>query len=170
MSKGNGIDRYMGIGVALAIGAFGNAYLDLGSRWQRGAGGERRVGRQLERLAKRGWTISHDLPKSSGGNIDHVTLGPGGAMFTIETKLNRFGGRELGQARSHAGYLERALDHPVTPVLCVANGKSKPKLYAGVWCVGSTRLVAFLDQQTTGRRAVDPELVTRLSQRCELSG
>ena len=65
------------------------------------AGGERRVARALRPLERRGWQIDHDVAKPRGGNVDHIALGPNG-LFTIETKLNRFGKRELTQARGHA--------------------------------------------------------------------
>jgi hypothetical protein len=113
------------------------------SRWTRGAGGERRVARALRPLERRGWQIDHDVAKPRGGNVDHVALGPNG-LFTIETKLNRFGKRELTQARGHAVWAARQYHQYATPVLCVANSRRRPKRYAGVWCMGPRHLRRFL--------------------------
>ncbi|MFG2181073.1 nuclease-related domain-containing protein [Streptomyces abikoensis] len=53
--------------------------------WYSGLDGERRVGRELERLTTHGWRVLHGIPKSNGGDIDHLLIGPGG-VFTINTK------------------------------------------------------------------------------------
>ncbi|MEV0093381.1 nuclease-related domain-containing protein [Streptomyces sp. NPDC050738] len=52
-----------------------------------GLGGERRVGRELERLTSQGWRVLHGVPKSNGGDIDHLLIGPGG-VFSINTKCH----------------------------------------------------------------------------------
>lgn len=53
--------------------------------WRRGADGEERMGRILERLP-RGWHVFHDLTIGSrGANIDHLVIGPAG-VFTVNTK------------------------------------------------------------------------------------
>lgn len=52
--------------------------------WRRGAEGERRTAKALRRLARRGWTVVHDLP-GRYGNRDHVVVGPPG-VFLLETK------------------------------------------------------------------------------------
>src|SRR5881397_1164715 len=105
-------------GVAIALGLVGVVRRESARRWQWGAGGERRVGRALRPLERRGWLVMHDLMKPRGGNVDHLVAGPGG-VFTIETKLKRFGTRELGQARAHASWAAKRLGVPVVPVLCV---------------------------------------------------
>ncbi|WP_087883130.1 nuclease-related domain-containing protein [Streptomyces alboflavus] len=56
--------------------------------WYVGLEGERRVGRELERLASRGWRVLHGVPKSNGGDIDHLLIGPGG-VFSINTKCHQ---------------------------------------------------------------------------------
>ncbi|WP_345667475.1 nuclease-related domain-containing protein [Streptomyces similanensis] len=56
--------------------------------WYIGLEGERRVGRELERLASSGWRVLHGVEKSNGGDIDHLLVGPGG-VFTINTKTHR---------------------------------------------------------------------------------
>jgi hypothetical protein len=54
--------------------------------WQRGARGERRTARQLNRLARHGWIVFHDLAvPSSRANADHVAIGPAG-LFLVDSK------------------------------------------------------------------------------------
>lgn len=53
--------------------------------WYTGLEGERRVGRELRRLSVYGWRVLHGVPKSNGGDIDHLLIGPGG-VFSINTK------------------------------------------------------------------------------------
>ncbi|WP_256725685.1 nuclease-related domain-containing protein [Streptomyces sp. IMTB 2501] len=56
--------------------------------WYTGLEGERRVGRELERLSPLGWRVLHGIEKSNGGDIDHLLIGPGG-VFSINTKTHR---------------------------------------------------------------------------------
>ena len=98
-AHGDGRTIFYVLAAVAALVAWGS--LRESSRWTRGAGGERRVARALRPLERRGWQIDHDVAKPRGGNVDHIALGPNG-LFTIETKLNRFGKRELTQARGHA--------------------------------------------------------------------
>jgi len=56
--------------------------------WRLGAAGERRVGRQLERLTKNDprWRCLHAIPVGRrGADIDHLVIGPGG-VFTLNAK------------------------------------------------------------------------------------
>jgi hypothetical protein len=54
--------------------------------WQRGARGERRTARQLNRLARHGWVMFHDLAiPNSRGNVDHLVIGPAG-VFLVDSK------------------------------------------------------------------------------------
>lgn len=46
--------------------------------------GEKAVGRFLDRLRERGYSVFHDV-LGANFNIDHVLVGPGG-VFTVETK------------------------------------------------------------------------------------
>ncbi|GHB58799.1 hypothetical protein GCM10010331_53260 [Streptomyces xanthochromogenes] len=55
--------------------------------WYTGLDGERRVGRELERLSALGWRVLHGVEKSNGGDIDHLLIGPGG-VFSINTKTH----------------------------------------------------------------------------------
>ncbi|QLJ00419.1 NERD domain-containing protein [Streptomyces sp. NEAU-sy36] len=56
--------------------------------WYTGLEGERRVGRELARLSAQGWRVLHGIPKSNGGDIDHLLIGPGG-VFNINTKTHQ---------------------------------------------------------------------------------
>lgn len=56
--------------------------------WRAGLAGERRVGAELERLARRGWRVLHSIPLAGDVDIDHVLIGPGGA-FCFNTKCHR---------------------------------------------------------------------------------
>ncbi|MFE1907420.1 nuclease-related domain-containing protein, partial [Streptomyces gardneri] len=65
--------------------------------WYTGLEGERRVGRELKRLAPLGWRALHGIQKSSGGDIDHLLIGPGG-VFSINTKTHRGASVWVGDA------------------------------------------------------------------------
>jgi Nuclease-related domain len=54
--------------------------------WQRGARGERRTARQLDRLTRHGWVVFHDLAiPDSRANADHLIIGPAG-VFLADSK------------------------------------------------------------------------------------
>jgi hypothetical protein len=54
--------------------------------WQRGAHGERRTARLLDRLPCEGYVVFHDLAvPDSPANIDHLVIGPTG-VFVIDSK------------------------------------------------------------------------------------
>jgi hypothetical protein len=54
--------------------------------WQRGAHGERRTARLLDRLTRDGYVVFHDLAVSgSDANVDHLVIGPTG-LFVIDSK------------------------------------------------------------------------------------
>jgi hypothetical protein len=54
--------------------------------WQRGAAGERRTARLLDRLTRDGFVVFHDLAvPSSPANVDHLVIGPTG-LFVIDSK------------------------------------------------------------------------------------
>jgi hypothetical protein len=54
--------------------------------WQRGARGERRTARRLDRLARDGNVVFHDLAvPGSPANVDHFVIGPTG-LFVIDSK------------------------------------------------------------------------------------
>jgi Nuclease-related domain len=54
--------------------------------WRRGAHGERRTARLLDRLTRDGFVVFHDLavPRSPA-NVDHLVIGPSG-VFVIDSK------------------------------------------------------------------------------------
>jgi hypothetical protein len=55
--------------------------------WQRGAHGERRTARLLDRLTGNGFVVFHDLamPGNTSANVDHLVIGPSG-VFVIDSK------------------------------------------------------------------------------------
>jgi hypothetical protein len=54
--------------------------------WQRGARGERRTARELDRLTEHGWVVFHDLAvPDSRANADHLIIGPAG-VFLADSK------------------------------------------------------------------------------------
>jgi hypothetical protein len=54
--------------------------------WQRGAHGERRTARLLDRLTRDGFVVFHDLAvPGSPANVDHLVIGPSG-VFIIDSK------------------------------------------------------------------------------------
>jgi hypothetical protein len=54
--------------------------------WRRGAAGERRTARLLDRLAPDGFVVFHDLAlPGSPANVDHLVIGPTG-VFVIDSK------------------------------------------------------------------------------------
>jgi Nuclease-related domain len=54
--------------------------------WQRGAHGERRTARLLDRLTGDGYVVFHDLAvPGSDANVDHLVIGPSG-VFVIDSK------------------------------------------------------------------------------------
>ncbi len=106
--------------------------------WYTGLKGERKVGRELERLVPHGWRVLHGIEKGNGGDIDHLLIGPGG-VFTINTKTHRGASVWVGDtmtkvnggkpqpyaaaSRAEADYVRSVLgrhcdfDVPVDPVL-----------------------------------------------------
>jgi Nuclease-related domain len=55
--------------------------------WQRGAHGERRTARLLDRLTRDGYVVFHDLAvPGSPANVDHLVVGPSGGVFVIDSK------------------------------------------------------------------------------------
>jgi hypothetical protein len=54
--------------------------------WRRGAKGERRTARLLDRLTRDGYVVFHDLAlPGSPANVDHLVIGPSG-VFVIDSK------------------------------------------------------------------------------------
>jgi hypothetical protein len=55
--------------------------------WRRGAHGEQRTARLLDRLTGDGYVVFHDLavPGNASANVDHLVIGPSG-VFVIDSK------------------------------------------------------------------------------------
>jgi hypothetical protein len=60
---------------------------DQARAWQRGAHGERRTARLLDRLTRDGFVAFYDLavPGNTSANVDHLVIGPTG-LFVIDSK------------------------------------------------------------------------------------
>jgi hypothetical protein len=103
--------------------------------WQRGAAGERRTARLLDRLTRDGFVVFHDLAvPGSTANVDHLAIGPTG-VFVIDSKQwtgsvhqsadglawhNHYRlDRTLETVRWEADTLSRILGARTTPLLCV---------------------------------------------------
>ncbi|MFF9347526.1 nuclease-related domain-containing protein [Streptomyces sp. NPDC014734] len=142
--------------------------------WKAGLRGERVVGRELARFARRGWHTLHSVPLSPTWDVDHLLIGPGG-VFSINTKnhrgksiwvgdhavrINHGEGRPyLRNSRREAAIVSRVLERgcgfPIAanPVLVFV----RP---AGLTVVSSLRDVRALDER--GLAALAP-LTGRLS-------
>ncbi|MEV7784129.1 nuclease-related domain-containing protein [Streptomyces sp. NPDC088106] len=55
--------------------------------WRKGLEGEKRVGAELDRLARRGWRVLHSIPLANNVDVDHLLIGPGG-VFSMNTKYH----------------------------------------------------------------------------------
>jgi hypothetical protein len=105
--------------------------------WQRGAHGERRTARLLERLTRDGYVVFHDLAvPDSSANVDHLVIGPSG-VSVIDSKQwsgsvhqgsdglvwhNHYRyrlDRTLETVRWEAETLGRRLGTPIAALLCV---------------------------------------------------
>jgi Nuclease-related domain len=104
--------------------------------WRRGAEGERRTARLLDRLARDGYVVFHDLavPGTTSANVDHLVIGPSG-VFVIDSKQwsgsvrqgadglvwhNHYRlDRTLETVRWGAQTMGRLLGTHTTPLVCV---------------------------------------------------
>jgi hypothetical protein len=103
--------------------------------WQRGAAGERRTARLLDRLTRNGYVVFHDLAvPDSPANVDHLAIGPTG-VFVIDSKQwtgsvhqsadglawhNHYRlDRTLETVRWEAQQVSRLLGTCIHPLLCV---------------------------------------------------
>jgi hypothetical protein len=108
---------------------------DQARTWQRGAQGERRTARLLDRLTRDGFVVFHDLAvPGSPANVDHLVIGPTG-VFVIDSKQwtgsVQQGGdglvwhnhypldRTLETVRWEAQVVGRLLGTRIHPLLCV---------------------------------------------------
>lgn len=135
------------------------------SYWRHGAAGERRTGRRLDRLRRRGYVVLHDLAvPGSRANIDHVVVGPCG-VGVVDSKYRRghvrFGGRRgylrigntgapllVKSVKWEAEEVDRALFAelgrrvPVLPVLAVHTSRSRLPHWREFVCFGVPILAA----------------------------
>ncbi len=126
--------------------------------WRRGAEGEERVARVLDRLRKRGWSVEHDLAiPGTKANIDHLVDSPRG-LFVVDTKNYRGRlhfdqgvlqrghssfAREVQSVRWQADFVRRtrAGCSPVHCIICVLGAELPcPRIvFGGVVVVAGTR-------------------------------
>lgn len=116
--------------------------------WWQGSGAERDVARRLDALRDDGWLVIHDLPRDTGGNLDHYLSGPTGA-FAIETKLGRNRAAARNQAISNAVWAKSKFGARwVTAILCVGTEPpAQPVKQGYAWVLGPEHLVEFVRQQ-----------------------
>lgn len=175
-------------GVALAIAAVIGLLRPSRSElaWRKGASGERRVGRVLDSLSRKGVVSLHDLSMpGSRANIDHVAVGPAG-VFVVDAKRYKgklevrsrvsavwINGRDrshlLHQVRKQADLVERILaqagldDVAVQPVLCFVDTEIplfSPKRVNGVVLCTSNTLRRRIPP--TKSVALSPDQISRV--------
>lgn len=82
-------------------------------QYRKGTSGERKVGRELNRLHKNGWGILHSIPIYDGNaDLDHLIIGPGG-VWTVNAKSQRTGdvrvhGDRMVVGRTSVSYIPAA--------------------------------------------------------------
>lgn len=124
-------------------------YTDEAVNYFLGGRAERRVSHELEPLREQGWTIAHNVPRESRGNLDHFVSGPTGA-FAIETKSGKYRAADRGQAISNAIWAKEKFGKRfVTAVLCVETGPpDQPKMElhgkSECWILGPAQLREWL--------------------------
>lgn len=106
--------------------------------WRKSLAGEKRVGAELNRLARHGWRVLHSIPLANHVDVDHLLIGPGG-VFSINKKHHHDKAVWVGddsvkvnhgkpapyarKSRAEAKRVVRVLEHycgfpvPVEPVL-----------------------------------------------------
>ncbi len=133
--------------------------------WRKGAEGEIRTARILERLGRE-YVIQHDLVlPGTRANIDHLVIGPTG-IFTVETKnysdpvkvargrvtcRGRSMERIVVQARAQSEAAGKALERRVIPLVCVVGagvktGVLRPPVVNGVRFCNNRRLVSVINR------------------------
>ena len=131
--------------------------------WQRGAAGEQRTARLLDRLGRDGYVVFHDLAMPhSPANLDHLVVGPSG-VFVIDSKQwsgqvhqssdgliwhnhYRLDGT-LATIRWQAETLGRLLGIPVAPLVCVHGAHIQ---HGGLQAQGVAIVPATLLRSTVG--------------------
>jgi Nuclease-related domain len=101
--------------------------------WQRGAHGERRTARLLDRLTRDGYVVFHDLAvPGSDANLDHLVIGRSG-VFVIDTK------QWTGQVRQGADGLVWHNHYPLDRTLETVRWEAQ-----AIGCLLGTRAAALL--------------------------
>lgn len=114
-----------------------------GTSWHIGATGETVTGNLLEPLELHGWHILHAAPCPSGGDIDHLAIGPGG-LFVINTKYLR--GAEVQADGDHLRLDGRCRDSDlIERSRLEASGASEVLSTATGLQVSAVPVLAFVD-------------------------
>lgn len=154
--------------------------------WNAGSVGEERAARKLDLLKPYGFTCLHDVLLAPGKkwNLDHLVVGPPGVFF-IDAKnwrghINVRGNTvyrswyagpkqgnqtvtmddEVNKVRGMAAHASARFGERVTPVICLAGGKSRQfkgvQKAAGVYIISVDEVATWL---RTLPMALAPELV-----------
>jgi hypothetical protein len=123
--------------------------------WRRGAAGERRVARALERLVPLGYTVLYDraLP-GTGANADALVIGPGG-VFLIDAKNYR---APLRVGRDGQVYAGRVHLGPTCATVRFVAGRAAGALAAQLgagWSVAVQPVLALAGPPPPRRLAVE---------------
>ena len=136
--------------VAAGLGWRSRRWARLSRRSAIGASSERLVGKQLGRLQREGWTITHSLGWRGGGDIDHVARAPRPRriVFAIETKTRSYQSADLVRISEIAAWLNGSRfgwsRQESIPVLCLAGARGVERWEVGVAVVSAERLLPLL--------------------------
>jgi hypothetical protein len=142
-------------------------------RWQRGAAGEAATAGLLARLPKR-FLVLHDRRQpGTGGNLDHLVIGPSG-VWVVDSKVRRArlrvhqGHVWAGDSRidvtpvsNQAARVSKALGLPVAALVAVhgVGLRRRGKKVAAVRVVPAVRLTDRIRRRRRGRRLSRQEIV-----------
>jgi hypothetical protein len=117
--------------------------------WLIGSEAEEGVAAVVDPLRDEGWTVTHNLVRERGGNLDHLAVYEKTA-FAIETKSGKYRATDRGQAISNAVWAKEQFGlRWVTAVLCVASDppespREERHGNSTVWVVGVAGLTGWL--------------------------
>jgi hypothetical protein len=138
------------LGLAAGLLAAGRAHARRAARYWVGAESERLVAERLRPLEARGWAMRHSIPWRGRGDIDHLVEAPGGPVFAVETKTDRYQPHHLSHAIAAARYLAGRRGRPCVPVICLARRHGVWWADEGVEVVSAELVAARLAQIAAG--------------------
>jgi hypothetical protein len=107
---------------------------------------EEAIRAELGQLARRGWTVEHDVSSPSGRRGVSLVQGPPGA-FLVLSRNRAYRLEHLGRAKHHAAWLNNRLGRWVTPVVCLGMRDDTPHRRNGVWITGVEHLREWLESR-----------------------